>query len=138
MSRERLEGTTLRVYKELVLAGRPMGVRELQRKLGLSSPSLALYHLSKLERMGLVERLEGGKYSVRKVVKVGVLKHFIVLRRLAVPRMVFHSVLVTSLAVAYALSLNPGSLGTDEALGLVAAFAGALALWYETIKLLRS
>ncbi len=67
----KLKGNTLRTYWALLSSeDGVVGVRELQRELGFSSPALAAYHLNKLvdfnlavnERGGLQtgERSEGG------------------------------------------------------------------------------
>jgi len=47
-----LKGTTLEVYWFLLKSNRIVGAREVQRALDLSSLSLAVYHLSKLEDRG--------------------------------------------------------------------------------------
>ncbi len=66
-SKEVLKGTTLEVYRFLLKSSKPVGTRELQRALDLSSSSVATYHLSKLEDAGLLKREAGGflvsKYS---------------------------------------------------------------------------
>jgi predicted transcriptional regulator len=51
-----LKGTTLEVYRFLLKSNKPVGTRELQRALNLSSSSVATYHLSKLEDAGLLKR----------------------------------------------------------------------------------
>ena len=48
-----LNGRTLMVYF-VILNKKSIGVRELQRQLELSSPSVAKYHLEKLVNMNLV------------------------------------------------------------------------------------
>ncbi len=56
-----LSGTTLRVYRYLFRqAGKPVGVHEVQNGLGLSSPSVAHYHIRKLVEDGLVKEGPGG------------------------------------------------------------------------------
>jgi predicted DNA-binding transcriptional regulator len=50
----KLTGTTLRVYRYLYRMGKPCGIREIQRGLGLSSSSVALYHVRKLLDAGLI------------------------------------------------------------------------------------
>jgi hypothetical protein len=56
-----LSGTTLRVYRYLFRqAGKPVGVHEVQNRLGLSSPSVAHYHIRKLVEEGLVQEGAGG------------------------------------------------------------------------------
>jgi DNA-binding transcriptional ArsR family regulator len=62
-----LGGTTLRVYRYLYKTGKPLGIHDVQRGLGLSSASVAEYHLKKLLRDGLI-REEGGGYVVDRVV----------------------------------------------------------------------
>ncbi len=54
-----LKGTTLEIYRYLLKKGKPQGTREVQRALNLSSPSLAVYHLAKLEDAGLIKRENG-------------------------------------------------------------------------------
>ena len=53
-----LKGNTLRVYV-YALKRKRVGVREVQRSLRLSNPSLAQYHLNKLKELGLLKE-EGG------------------------------------------------------------------------------
>ena len=47
------EGTTLNVYSYVVKQGKPVGPRDVMRGANLSSPSLAYWHLQKLENSGL-------------------------------------------------------------------------------------
>ncbi len=62
-----LSGTTLRVYRYLFRqAGKPVGVHEVQSVLGLSSPSVAHYHIRKLVEDGFVREGPGG-YVVDRV-----------------------------------------------------------------------
>jgi len=63
---DRLSGTTLRIYRLMYKSGHPMGVNEIQRLAGLSSPSVAFYHLTKLKDLGLVKETSNG-YLVDKV-----------------------------------------------------------------------
>jgi predicted DNA-binding transcriptional regulator len=61
-----LSGTTLRVYRYLFRnGGKPVGVHEVQSSLGLSSASVAHYHIRKLVDDGLVKEGLGG-YVVGK------------------------------------------------------------------------
>ncbi len=68
----KLKGNTLRVYWALLSTDDGIiGVRELQRELGFSSPALAAYHLNKLVDFELAVN-ERGDYRLVKEVKVGV------------------------------------------------------------------
>jgi predicted DNA-binding transcriptional regulator len=49
-SGEVLHGKTLLVYRFIITKNEPVGVREIQRKLKFSSPSLAQYHIDKLKK----------------------------------------------------------------------------------------
>ena len=59
--RVELTGTTLRVYRYLYRMGKPCGIREIQRGLGLSSSSVALYHVRKLLDAGLIREEQNGR-----------------------------------------------------------------------------
>jgi len=60
--------------------GAPVGISEVQKGMGLSSPSVAQYHLRKLVRLGLVKEEQGG-YVVDKVT----LENVIRIRRVSIP-----------------------------------------------------
>lgn len=75
-----LKGTTLTVYRYLFKVGNPRSLREIQRDIGLSSPSLAEYHVKKLLRNGLV-REEANGYIVDRII----LENMIRVRRMLIP-----------------------------------------------------
>lgn len=95
-----LKGRTMSVYALLLSRGE-MGVREVQRELGFSSPSLALHHLTKLTELDLVKKDADGVYNVTKTVRVGSLSLFIKLGTVLLPRFVFLGTLLTSMLVVY-------------------------------------
>ncbi len=127
-----LKGNTLRVYWHLL--NNPQntaGPREIQRTLNFSSPALADYHLKKLETLGLVEK-ERGEYRLVREVDVGVLKQFIRLGTLILPRYTLYATLFTTLLIFYITQLR-----TINFYSLYALILGTLAtaiLWYETIR----
>ena len=72
-----LRGKAWKVYYFLLKNGEPVGVREVQRALHFSSPSIAFHHLEQLRELGLVQKQEiGGHYSLVGEVKIGVLRHY--------------------------------------------------------------
>jgi hypothetical protein len=85
---EELEGTTLNVYACVVKEGKPVGPREVMRAANLTSPSIAHWHLQKLEAQGLLAKNEYGEYTVKE--KVSVSGHLWIGRTL-VPRLIFYS-----------------------------------------------
>ena len=94
-----LKGNTLRVYWTLLRSENGVvGVREVQRSLGFSSPNLALYHLRKLEDLGLVGK-ERGEYRLIREVRVGVLKQFTKMGTLMIPRYTLYSTMFTTLLI---------------------------------------
>ena len=125
-----LRGRTLQAYLYIMKSPKSIGVRELQRALGLSSPSVAYHHLDKLTRMGLIDKDEYGEYKLVKNVGVNVLQAFTQVGKTLVPRFTFYAVFFTTLLIGYAAlfhsSLNPFAL----AFGIFASLFG----WYETLR----
>jgi hypothetical protein len=82
------EGTTLNVYSYVVKKGKPVGPREVMRGVNLSSPSVAYWHLQKLENAGLLQKNGAGEYIVKE--KTSISGHIWIGRNL-VPRLVCYS-----------------------------------------------
>jgi hypothetical protein len=85
---EELEGTTLNVYACMVKEGKPLGPRETMRLANLSSPSVAYWHLQKLESLGLITKNEYGEYFIKE--KVNISGHLWIGKTL-VPRLIFYA-----------------------------------------------
>jgi biotin operon repressor len=131
-----LKGKTLLVYMHILKAGQEtVGVREVQRALGFSSPSVAAYHIQKLQDLGLIENVYGD-YRLIKEVKVGVLRSFVSVGGVMLPRFLFYAVLVTSMLVTFLVSF-PFVPSRDYITTLVMGFVPSFVLWYETIKIWR-
>jgi hypothetical protein len=131
-----LKGKTLLVYM-YILKGRQetVGVREIQRTLGFSSPSVAAYHLQKLQDLGLIENTYGD-YRLIKEVKVGVLRSFVSVGGVMLPRFLFYAVLVTSMLVTFLLQF-PFTPTREYITTLVMGLVPSAVLWYETVKIWR-
>jgi hypothetical protein len=97
-----LKGRTMSVYALLLQRGE-MGVRDVQRALGFSSPSLALHHLTKLSELDLVSKDIDGVYSVKRTVRVGSLSLFIKFGTHLLPRFLFLGTLFSAMLVVYLL-----------------------------------
>ncbi len=127
-----LKGNTLRVYWYVMNANKQtVGVREVQRALDFSSPTLALYHLEKLRDLGLVSK-DSGEYRLIKEVKVDVLKQFMRVGRYFVPRFALYAVLFTILFGYYVA--NVGNLNFFTFFGLVFGGLASGIFWFETWK----
>lgn len=85
---EELEGNTLNIYAYVIKEGKPVGPREVMRATNLTSPSIAHWHLQKLEALGLLAKNEYGEYIVKE--KVSVSGHVWIGRTL-LPRLIFYS-----------------------------------------------
>ena len=130
-----LKGNSLRVYWALLNSSDgTMGVRELQRQLGFSSPALAAYHLNKLVEMRLVAR-ERGDYRLVREVRVGVLKQFIKLGTFLLPRYVLYATMFTTLTMFLLTQLR--ELTFYSVFALVLGGLGTVIFWYETIRVWR-
>ena len=131
-----LKGKTLLVYLHLLKSSQSsIGVREVQRSLGFSSPSVAAYHLNKLQELGLVES-ERGDYRLVREVKVGVLRQFVTLGGVMLPRFLFYAVLMTTMLATYVLQF-PMTLTRANVTILLIGAIPTIILWYETIKIWR-
>jgi hypothetical protein len=133
-----LKGKTLLVYWYLLQQpDHTVGVREVQRSLSFSSPSIAVHHLQKLENLGLIEKKGTGEYVLEQEVKVGILRLFTRLGSFLVPRYLFYSVLFTTMLITYvAVSLLAQVLPSFYALTF--GMTALLIFWIETIRLWRA
>jgi len=130
-----LKGNALRVYWALLNSSDgTMGVRELQRQLGFSSPALAAYHLNKLVEIRLVAR-ERGDYRLVREVRVGVLKQFVKLGTFLLPRYVLYATMFTTLMAFLLMRLR--ELTFYSVFALILGGLGTLIFWYETIRVWR-
>jgi DNA-binding transcriptional ArsR family regulator len=130
-----LRGKAWKVYWLLLKSGRPISVREVQRALHFSSPSVANHHLEQLRELGLVQKQDvGGHYFLVNEVKIGVLRHFVKLGKLLFPRYFFYAVFSTSFYIAYLLVLMQGF--TRENLFIISFGAIVSAIfWYEAFRI---
>ncbi|MBS7645126.1 MAG: hypothetical protein QW569_00305 [Candidatus Bathyarchaeia archaeon] len=132
-----LKGKTLTVYWHLLRRGdEPIGVRDLQRALGFSSPSVAFHHLEKLRRLGLLKKNITGDYVLAQRVKVGVLKQFVGIGKVMLPRYLFYAVFFTAMLLGY-LAAYPQTLTLHNIAALIFGASSTLTLWYETIRAYR-
>ena len=129
-SKEVLKGTTLEVYRFLLKSSKPVGIRELQRALNMSSSSVATYHLSKLEDAGLLKRQDGG-YTVNKFL----LENSIKISRFLIPRYFFYSIFAVAVLVLELTALKPATLYREYVFSVVATVVFVFFFVYETTKI---
>lgn len=132
-SKDVLKGTTLEVYRFLLKSNKPVGTRELQRALGLSSSSVATYHLGKLEDAGLLKRELGG-FTVAKYL----LENSIKISRFLVPRYLFYAIFAVAALALELTVLQPGALYREYVFSVAVTAIFVVFLCYETAKTWRS
>lgn len=129
-----LKGLTLRVYWHILgVKGQAVGVRPVQRALGLSSPSVALHHLEKLRGLGLLEKDATGEYHVIERVRVGVLQNFVGVLGFLLPRYLFYSTMFTVMLVLYPI-IYPPNFSTHNIMALVFGGSAVAVSWRETLR----
>lgn len=124
-----LRGTTLEVYRYLLKSGKPTGTREIQRILNLSSPSLAAYHLSKLEDAGLLKK-ENGNYVIDKVI----LEDTVKVNRYFIPRYLFYAIFAIVALVIELTVLWPPTITSEYFFSTTVTATCAVAFSFETVK----
>jgi len=128
----KLKGNTLRVYWHLLRSSSGVvGVRETQRALGFSSPALALYHLEKLEELGLVQKVRND-YHLVKAVNIGVLRQFMKIGTFLLPRYTLYATMFTTLLIFYATQFRV--INFDSVFALIFAVLATGILWYESVR----
>ncbi len=128
-----LRGKTLQVYLYLLRHGKAAGVREVQKELGFSSPSVAFHHLDKLTSLGIIERDEYERYVLVKKVDAGILHSFVNIAGLTLPRLGFYAAFFTTIAVAY-IYTNRSYL---DLYALIGTLGGSLVFSYEAWRVWR-
>ena len=129
----KLSGRTMQVYLYLQRKKEPSGIREVQRDLGLSSPSVADYQIEKLAGMGLVAKDRHGRVFVTRKVRVKALDSYVNFGRFSVPRLAFYASVFSAVAALYAV-FNISNLSIY---GVAVPAAAAAVLWAEAWRMWR-
>lgn len=132
-----LKGNTLKVYYYLADTAEPSGPREIQRQLGLSSPSLAVYHLNRLLEANLVQKTADGRYFIEgDPVRLGELKDHVKIAGNLIPRIllyIYHALLSIFVAVIFYINDLPIVYWFAYTIGSSLIFSGLLL--YDAKKL---
>jgi len=124
---EVLKGTTIKVYKFVLRSEGPVGIRETQRGLKLSSPTLASYHLEKLRKAGLLKQSVQG-YEPNRVF----LKTMILLRGMLIPKYLFYSLFFVSALIVELIVFKPPILTREYFFAVAVITVASIAFIYET------
>ncbi len=127
-----IKGTTLDVYFYLLRKKEAAGVREIQRGLGLSSPSVSSYHLEKLESLGVIRKNRFGNYEIAKKIDIGALNQFILVGNFTLPRFLFYAVFISVLFGGFLFFFVTFPLSTGEVFAILFGAVSAIICWTET------
>lgn len=123
-----LRGKTLRVYLYFLKYKQARGISEIQHALGFSSPSIAVHHLDKLQKLGVLSKDAYGSYALEKKIDVSMLQGFTNVGSLILPRFAFYAGFFLIIAVSYVI-LNLAYLDFLAAAGLTGA---VIVFFYES------
>jgi DNA-binding transcriptional ArsR family regulator len=129
-----ITGNTLKIYLYLVAHG-PSELREIQRGLNLSTPSLVSYHLNKLMEAKYVEQDRESRYVAIKESSTEILEGYSKVGTALVPQLFFFAILFTILTAffSYQAYIQP----SNTLLLIAVSIAMVILLWYETMRLWR-
>jgi hypothetical protein len=129
-----LNGTTLMVYFVL-LNKKLIGVRELQRHLDLSSPSVAKYHLEKLVNLDLVKNING-IYHLHRKADLPLLTSWILIGKQLFPRAIFAASFFTFVLLGYFLFIY-SNWNKDSIFVMVIGLSVVIYAWIDVILKLK-
>lgn len=124
-----LKGTTFRVYRYLIKKARPATISEIQKALGLSSPSVSQYHIRKLVAMNLVREEQAG-YVINRMV----LENFIRIRRISIPLQTAYAAFFGATLVILASLLRPRVIDSLYLFAFAINLAALSVSLYEAAK----
>jgi DNA-binding transcriptional ArsR family regulator len=130
-SADTLKGTALDIYRLLLKTNKPLGIREIQRTLKLSSPSIAQHHLAKLEAACLVKR-EYGDYVINRVELTNCVK----ISRFLLPRHLLYLIFAVVVLVLELAVLEP-NFTPMYGIPVAATTIFIIIFCYETLKIWR-
>lgn len=129
-----IRGNTLRVYVYLLRSG-ASELREVQRELGFSTPSLASYHLGRLVEAGYATQDQHGRYLVVEGATNAILDGYTKLGGVVVPQLLFFAIIFSVVIGFFAyMSLM---YAPYVPLLVAASAVMVIAFWYETARVWR-
>jgi DNA-binding transcriptional ArsR family regulator len=124
-----LKGNALEIYRFVLKTKKPLGIREIQRALKLSSPSVAQYHLNRLESAGFVKK-EAGNYVIDRITLDSCVK----ISRFLIPKYLFYSVFAAVALIIDLTFLVPDVLAREYFFSIFVIGIFLVIFCYETIK----
>jgi DNA-binding transcriptional ArsR family regulator len=135
-SNKEVKGNTLKVYLYLIKHS-PSDLRDIQHGAGLSSPSLASYHLGKLADAGYVSQNEYGQYLAKNDASEKILEGYSKLGSTVVPQLFFFSLFFTIIVAFFSTEFLYTRQEAYILFLLATCIAMVIVFWYQTAKLWR-
>ena len=131
---QEVRGNALKVYLYLLRHG-PSELRDVQHGVGLSSASLASYHLGKLSDAGFVTQDEHGRYFTVKEASDRILEGYSKIGPAIVPQLFFFALVFTILVAFFSFETLYDTSFTMYLMAVSVVMV--LVFWYETARLWR-
>lgn len=128
-----LEGTTRKVFRFVYRQREPVGIHDVQRGLGLSSPSVAHYHISKLLKAGLLKE-EGSGYVVEKTV----FENMIRVRRTVLPLQTGYAAFFLTALVVLLTVMRPSEPSTAYVFAVIVVMAAVGVSLFEAYRAMKA
>jgi predicted DNA-binding transcriptional regulator len=132
-ARDSLSGTTRRVYRYIYRRG-PVRLYDIQRDLGLSSSSVADYHVQKLLRIGLIKQDQGQTGVVGYVAEEAVFEAMLRIRRTVIPVWTTATVFFAACLILLMTVLRPSTITSTFVFSLAMGAVALLISLYETFR----
>lgn len=116
------------MYRYAIKMGKPVGVREVQKALNLSSPRLASYHLEKLEEAGLLKQTSEGFVVDRMV-----LENFVSFHRLLIPKYFLYFTFFAAAMVFQVILFKPSEMTSEYLFATTILVIATAYFGYETV-----
>lgn len=131
--RDALNGTTRRVYRCIYKRG-PVKLHDIQRDLGLSSLSLADYHVRKLLEMKLIREEQTRDGAVGYSAEEAVFEAMVRIRRTVIPLRATASVFFAVALVMLLTLLRPSYVGSAYVFSVVVIGVALFISAYEMVR----
>jgi hypothetical protein len=128
-----LEGTTRKVFRFVYRQHEPVGVHDVQRGLGLSSPSVAHYHIAKLLKAGLLKE-QGDGYVVERTV----FENMVRIRRTILPLQTGYAAFFLTALIALLTVLRPFELSPTYIFAVTVVLVAVCISLFEAYKVVKA
>ena len=121
------------MFKFVYRQREPVGIHDIQRGLGLSSPSVAHYHVGKLLKAGLLKE-DGEGYTVDKAV----FENMIRIRKTVLPLQTAYAAFFLTALLALATVMRPDQLSSTYVFAIIVVLCAFAISSFEAYKVTKA